>query len=217
MPTSKRADLSKVLPAVRCTARKQNGEPCKAMAARGANVCRVHGGSAPQVKAAAQRRIQNALDAAAKRLLGFAFDDDVAESIALQAVNGILDRGGLSAKQAVEVDVKPPAPWEEVLGDVVHTTKAQYEAMKRGEMLPPTRQPALPAPADDIVDAEVVDAPVSQAECVGGGADVPPVPEWAEPPPAPPSRELVTLEDAAAEVAQANRRAGVSQRGQKRS
>ena len=50
MPTYKRADLGKLLPAVKCTARKRNGEPCRAMAARGATVCRVHGGSAPQVK-----------------------------------------------------------------------------------------------------------------------------------------------------------------------
>jgi len=57
MPTYDRADLSKVLPAVRCTARRQDGQPCRAMAARGANVCRVHGGSAPQVKAAAKRRL----------------------------------------------------------------------------------------------------------------------------------------------------------------
>ena len=35
-PANARADLSKVLPAVRCTARKQNGEPCRAKAARGA-------------------------------------------------------------------------------------------------------------------------------------------------------------------------------------
>ena len=97
MPTYKRADLGRLLPAVKCTARKRNGEPCRAMAARGANVCRVHGGSAPQVKAAAQRRIANALEAAATRLLGFAFDDGVADAIALAAVNGILDRGGLTA------------------------------------------------------------------------------------------------------------------------
>jgi hypothetical protein len=58
-------------------------------------------------------------------LLGFAFDDGVSESIALAAVNGILDRGDLGAKQAMEVDVK--APWEELLGDVMQITRAQHE------------------------------------------------------------------------------------------
>src|SRR5438067_789094 len=104
MPTSKRADLSKVLPAVRCTARKRNGEPCKAMAARGANVCRVHGGSAPQVKAAAQRRLHQAADVLTARLLGFALDQGVPDAIALQAVKDALDRAGL--KPGMEVDVK---------------------------------------------------------------------------------------------------------------
>src|SRR6185436_1366303 len=117
MPTYKRADLGKLLPAVKCTARKRNGEPCRAMAARGATVCRVHGGSAPQVKAAAKRRLEQALDAAAQRLLGFAFDEDVRDVIALAAVNGILDRGGLTAKQALEIGVDP-APWEEVLANL---------------------------------------------------------------------------------------------------
>ncbi len=33
------------------------GEPCRQYAARGGNVCRLHGGEAPQVKAAAKRRL----------------------------------------------------------------------------------------------------------------------------------------------------------------
>ncbi len=102
MPTSKRADLSKVLRAVRCNARKRNGEPCKAMAARGANVCRVHGGSAPQVNAAAQRRLQQAADALTARLLGFAIDQGAPDAVALQAVRDALDRAGLNPKTAVE-------------------------------------------------------------------------------------------------------------------
>ena len=107
MPTYKRADLGRLLPAVKCTARKRNGEPCRAMAARGATVCRVHGGSAPQVKAAAKRRLEQALDAAAQRLLGFAFDEDVRDVIALAAVNGILDRGGLPRSRRLKLALIP--------------------------------------------------------------------------------------------------------------
>jgi hypothetical protein len=146
------------------------------MAARGANVCRVHGGSAPQVKAAAQRRIQQALEAAAKRLLGFAFDEGVSESIALAAVNGILDRGGLGAKQALELSAKEPAPWEDMMIDFANTSRARHEALeqlvRRGEPLP---APLSPAPArPDIVDAEVV--PLQEAHdysprAAVGGAD----------------------------------------------
>ena len=41
---------------VRCTARRTNGLPCRHWAILGAFVCRNHGGSAPQVRAAAERR-----------------------------------------------------------------------------------------------------------------------------------------------------------------
>jgi hypothetical protein len=51
MPTYDRADLPKVLPR-RSLHRPQAGwTAAPGEAARGANVCRVHGGSAPQVKA----------------------------------------------------------------------------------------------------------------------------------------------------------------------
>jgi hypothetical protein len=199
----------------RCTARStRTGEPCKRPAMLGGNVCYHHGGNAPQVKAKAQRRLQQAADSLVQRLLGMALDGEVADHVALAAIRDALDRAGMASKQAVEVEVTK-APWEELLGDVAFVTRAQHEAMKRGEYAP-APQPALPAPAD-IVDAEVVDPPVPHPERVGERADTPPVPDWAEPPPAAPSRELVTLEDAAAEVAQANRRAGVSQKGQRRS
>jgi hypothetical protein len=40
----------------RCTARRTNGQPCKRWAVAGGRVCPSHGGGAPQVKAAAERR-----------------------------------------------------------------------------------------------------------------------------------------------------------------
>jgi hypothetical protein len=214
MPTSERADLKLMGFDGKCTARSQRtGEQCRRPAARGANVCPVHGGSAPQVKAAARRRLDQAADVLVQRLLKFALDGDVADNVALAAIRDALDRAGMGAKTEVAVEVK--APWEELLGDVAHVTKAQHEAMKRGEPLPPTPPPALPAPADaDIVDAEVVE---DTPESVGERADRPNVPDWAEPPPAArPSRELVTLEDAAAEVAAANRAARVTRARRRR-
>jgi hypothetical protein len=44
----------------RCSARKSNGQPCKAYPIHGTTVCRVHGGSAPQVRAAAKARLAEA-------------------------------------------------------------------------------------------------------------------------------------------------------------
>lgn len=43
---------------MRCTAHRRNGEPCGSWAVKGANVCRMHGGSIPRVKAAAARRLE---------------------------------------------------------------------------------------------------------------------------------------------------------------
>lgn len=41
----------------RCTAHRKNGEPCKRPPIRGGTVCASHGGSAPAVRAAAERRL----------------------------------------------------------------------------------------------------------------------------------------------------------------
>lgn len=41
----------------RCTAHRTNGEPCKRPPIRGGTVCASHGGSAPAVRAAADRRL----------------------------------------------------------------------------------------------------------------------------------------------------------------
>lgn len=147
----------------------------------------------------------------AKELLGIATSAE-SEAVKLAAVKDALDRGGLKPPTQVEIGPKAPEPWEELLGDVAHITKAQHDAMKRGEYIPAPADPPALSPATVIVDAEVVDEPVPHPERVGERADRSTVPDWAEPPPAaPPSRELVTLEDAAADVAAANRAAGVYQ------
>jgi hypothetical protein len=45
---------------MRCTARRTDGEPCGNHAIKGGTVCRYHGGSAPQVQAAAKQRLAEA-------------------------------------------------------------------------------------------------------------------------------------------------------------
>ena len=58
-----------------CTARRQDGKPCGSYAIRGGTVCRRHGGSAPQVRAAANRRLAAMALPAVGRLGHFAFDE----------------------------------------------------------------------------------------------------------------------------------------------
>jgi hypothetical protein len=45
---------------VRCTAHRSDGAPCRAWAIHGGRVCAAHGGRAPQVRAAARRRLESA-------------------------------------------------------------------------------------------------------------------------------------------------------------
>lgn len=67
---------------MKCTAHKTDGTPCKAWAIKGANVCRVHGGSLKRVKAAAARRVQEQkLRKAAERTLGGPVDVSPTEAL----------------------------------------------------------------------------------------------------------------------------------------
>src|SRR6478736_1988575 len=83
---------------VRFTARRPDGTPCKRWATHGTTGCRSHGAGAPQVKAAAQRRLQQAVDAIIARMIGFALENGVPDDIALKAVIAAADRAGFSVK-----------------------------------------------------------------------------------------------------------------------
>jgi hypothetical protein len=189
----------------KCTARRQDGKPSGRYSARGASVCRVHGGGAPQVVAKARERLALAADRMARELLGIATGAE-SEAVKLAAVKDALDRAGLGAKHAVEVSVEPPA-YEVLMGDVAQITKAQHEALKRGELLP--APPELPP--SEIYDAELVPEPHQErADGADRAIDPPRKPAWALDDLGPqPSQALVTLEEAQAEANATNRRAKV--------
>lgn len=86
----------------RCTAHRKNGDQCKNAAIKGGNVCRVHGGSAPQVKAAALRRIQEAADPIAAEMIRLAQQAE-SETARIQAGRDLLDRAGLKPADKHEV------------------------------------------------------------------------------------------------------------------
>src|SRR3954451_7512736 len=157
----------------------------------GGNVCYHHGGNAPQVKAKAQRRLQQAADALVQRLLGMALDSETPDHVALQAIRDALDRAGLGGKQSVELSAKQPEPWEEMMGDFARVSRERHARLERGEPEPtaPAHDAAEPM---EVVDAEVVDdGPETHPERDGervDGARQPanPPPHFAEPS-APPS------------------------------
>lgn len=86
----------------------------------------MHGGAAPQVKRKARQRIEEAADRMAAELLKMATNDNVADSVKLAAIRDALDRAGLAAKNAVEVEVGPPKPYETILDSIEAGSRAEY-------------------------------------------------------------------------------------------
>ena len=78
------------------------------------------------MKAKARQRIEEAADRMACELLKMATDDNVADSVKLAAIRDALDRAGLAAKTAVEVEVGPPKPYEAILETIEAGSRAEY-------------------------------------------------------------------------------------------
>lgn len=66
---------------MKCQAKRTNGEPCKAWAIKGAKVCRVHGGSARQVRRKAVERVKEAKAAEVAKLFVEAVDTTPGEAL----------------------------------------------------------------------------------------------------------------------------------------
>lgn len=107
-----------------CTAKRSNGQPCRGQAIRGARVCRVHGGSAPQVIEAARRRLLALIDPAlgvlaqAVRVRSKATSklwEPSAQEIA--AAREVLNRAGLVAVAPIDPERNADASLGQVLWD----------------------------------------------------------------------------------------------------
>ncbi|KXO91296.1 hypothetical protein [Tsukamurella pseudospumae] len=153
----------------RCTAHRKNGDRCKRAAIAGGNVCRVHGGAAPAVQAAARVRLAMAADRMAANLLKIAVDDDAPDSVKLAATNSALDRAGLSAKTAVEVSVDPK-PFEQLLAGMATMTGGSRAASRaeRG--------------VADTEDADWIEAEIVGMHAAEERAERPPMPRPVEEP-----------------------------------
>ena len=89
----------------RCTAKaKSTGDQCKNAPIHGATVCKYHGAGAPQVKAAAARRVlEELVDPALVALRDIVNDRTILEAVRLAAAKDILDRTGYRPPTQVEV------------------------------------------------------------------------------------------------------------------
>lgn len=171
-----------------CSAHRSNGQPCRRAAINGGTVCATHGGRSPQVKRAARVRLEMAADRMAKELLGIASADDAPPAVKLAAIRDALDRAGLGAKTAVEVEVGLK-PFEELLtGMTMGSGSRAASRERRGEA--DDRQPDwLRDELEDAIDAEVVEDEPEAAR--------PSTPWPTEPPASPaPASGLMDYEDA---------------------
>jgi hypothetical protein len=89
-----------MLKAVQCKAHARSGAQCGKPAEPGARVCRFHGGRAPQVLAAARRRLLMAADPATARLIEIALSKRTKDCDAIVAIREVLNRSGLTAEPA---------------------------------------------------------------------------------------------------------------------
>ena len=113
----------------RCKGHKKTGERCKQAALQGTTVCRVHGGAAPHVKAAARARLENAADRMAANLLRLG-ETAESETVQLSATNSALDRAGITKPTQVELGPMEPKPYEQILEGITTETREQSRARR---------------------------------------------------------------------------------------
>lgn len=99
-----------------CGAKTRSGSPCKKPPLEGSVRCRLHGGASPQVLAKAKERLLLAQDDAVSVLIRIMFDPKSPVGERRQAAVALMDRGGLSSKAELTVEI---APWIGVLEGVV--------------------------------------------------------------------------------------------------
>lgn len=191
----------------RCVSRRK-GRQCLRPAIDGGTVCYHHGGAAPQVKAKARQRLEEAADRMAKELLGIATGAE-SESVKLAAIRDALDRAGVSAKQAVELSAtaSEPKPYEDLLMGITGIAKLTRVESRSQRGLPAPEAPALaaaPSEAPEVVDAEVLpETATAPAHSPTDGLNPPEthrVPTDQPQTPGGPPTGLVTMEEAVTET-----------------
>ncbi len=133
-----------------CVARsKRSGARCKNPPLAGSVVCRMHGGSAPQVLRKSQERIVMAQDDAATLLTRWMQDPAVPFAERRKCAEALLNRGGNAPGQRLQIGIDAP-PWLAIIDGIVSETD-DHELPRYSAII----SEGLPDEAD-IVDAELV-------------------------------------------------------------
>lgn len=85
-----------------CSAHRRDKTLCKGPAMMGTNVCRMHGGSSPQVRNKAKLRLAELVNPAISTLAREMVNTQAKPSDRLSAANSVLDRTGWGRVQRVE-------------------------------------------------------------------------------------------------------------------
>lgn len=148
------ASRSPEIRARRCRGHNGEHEPCRKVAMEAQQVCRTHGGAAPQAKRKARQRLEEAQDRMARILLGIA-EGAESEAVKLAAVKHVLAIGGISEKHAVAVEVELK-PYEELMSNLQGISPISRAESRERRGLPALAGPTDP---DAPIDAEVVEDP----------------------------------------------------------
>jgi hypothetical protein len=151
----------------RCTRIKRDGDQCGNPPIKGGTVCRMHGGSAPQVKEIARARLLEAADSLMANLLKIAASAE-SEAVRLAAVRDALDRAGLGAAQMHKLSLAQP--WDDLLQDLVDDHEIFEDAPPRPRGLPPGRGGGEPVedPDHEASDpVQIIDYPDPDADLTG--------------------------------------------------
>lgn len=104
----------------RCTAKsKRSGKLCERYAMKGQRTCMMHGGKTPAALESAKKAMERAdlelrgLTTKAVAVLEALLDTGESEAVVLGAAKDVLDRGGLKAKDRLEVEasITVTRPW----------------------------------------------------------------------------------------------------------
>lgn len=134
---------------IRCKGTRPNGEQCKREAEPGSVVCDQHDGAAPQVRRRAAERVMMTTDLAAVTLIELITDTSVPYGVRLKAMQDVLDRGGLQAKQVIEIGPKADDPVESLFKALLDSPDGLAAPVIAGELSAPA---SVPDPAQEAVD-----------------------------------------------------------------